>query len=56
MIEAPERTIAVTARTEVSLAMMFTGQQQLCEELEDKWSTDHGTNEPFVREAKVVGD
>ncbi|MEA3214538.1 MAG: hypothetical protein QOJ19_694 [Acidimicrobiia bacterium] len=34
VIEAPERTIAVTARTEVSLAKMFTGQQQLCEELE----------------------
>ena len=34
VIEAPERTIAVTARAEVSLAKMFTGQQQLCEELE----------------------
>ena len=34
VIEAPERTITVTARAEVSLAKMFTGQQQLCEELE----------------------
>ena len=34
VIEAPERTIAVTARAEVSLSGMFTGAQQLCEELE----------------------
>lgn len=34
VIEAPERTIAVTARAEVSLAGMFSGAQQLCDELE----------------------
>lgn len=34
VIEAPERTIAVTARAEVSLAGMFSGTQQLCDELE----------------------
>lgn len=33
-IEAPERTVSITARAEVSLASMFTGQQQLCDELE----------------------
>ena len=33
-IEAPERTVTITARTEVSLARMFTGQPQLCDELE----------------------
>lgn len=34
VIEAPERTLTVNARAEVSLAKMFTGQQQLCDELE----------------------
>jgi hypothetical protein len=33
-IEDTERTVSITARTEVSLSSMYTGQQQLCDELE----------------------